>query len=172
MQDNPLLTSSDRNPVSPQGQLYTTLPDLLPTSITVPFVDSADPVLIDKLLSNIPYELLLLEQGAVVKATGIDSNPECTNAALAALSLGQKKVILKEILRSPQFNQSLSSLTSAIRDGGLPSISDALHIPVTNGGFIGQGSVPLGGGDAMEAFVNGVRLLVQKDENDGKMETP
>ena len=94
---------------------------------------------------------------------------------MEALSLDQKKDIVKKVLRSPQFVQSLSSLTQAIRDGGLPSISDALGIEVENGGFIKRGGVPMGQGEAVEKFLEGIRRTVEKDmqrENEeGKMDT-
>ena len=82
---------------------------------------------------------------------------------MEALSLDQKKAILKKVLRSPQFSQSLASLTQALRDGGLPAVSDCLHIPVKDGGFIRRGGVPLGGGEAIEAFMDGIKSSVQKD---------
>src|SRR5206468_9208117 len=66
--------------------------------------------------------------------------------------------------RSPQFSQSLSSLTIALRDGGLPSLSEALNVPVRNGGFMRRGGVPLGGGDAVEAFLDGVKEFVEKED--------
>lgn len=84
----------------------------------------------------------------------------------STLSLTEKKELLKRVLRSPQFAQSLASLTFALRDGGLPSISDALSIPVQNGGFMRRGGVPLGGGEAVEVFLNGVKDLVRKDDDD------
>jgi len=94
----------------------------------------------------------------------VEPNAGTTQAALEALSLDQKKAILKRVLRSPQFHQSLGSLTVALRDGGLPSIADALGIKLQNGGLVRGGSVPLGGGEAVEAFVEGVKKSVQ-DEN-------
>ena len=94
----------------------------------------------------------------------MEPNSETTQAALQALSLDQKKSILQKVMRSPQFSQSLSSLTVALRDGGLPSISDALKIPVRNGGYMRHGGVPLGGGDAVEAFLDGVKSHVEEEE--------
>ena len=94
----------------------------------------------------------------------VEPSAGTTQAALDALSLDQKKVILKRVLRSPQFHQSLGSLTVALRDGGLPSIADALGIKVANGGLVKGGSVPLGGGDAVEAFVEGVRRAVEHEK--------
>ncbi|KAI7334791.1 hypothetical protein KC340_g2316, partial [Hortaea werneckii] len=94
--------------------------------------------------------------------------PAAAGAAIEALSLPQKKEILKRALRSPQFQQSLGSLTVALRDGGLPMIGDALGLKVENGGSIRGGSMPLGGGQAVEAFVEGVRRTVQEGEEEGK----
>jgi len=82
---------------------------------------------------------------------------------MQALSVGQKREILRKVLRSPQFSQSLGSLTAAIRDGGLPSISDALKVPVENGGFPRRGGVPVGGGDAVESFLKGVKAAVEEE---------
>ena len=94
----------------------------------------------------------------------VEPNAGTAAAALDALSLDQKKALLKRVLRSPQFHQSLGSLTVALREGGLPSIADALGIKVANGGLVRGGSVPLGGGDAVEAFVEGVRRAVEEEK--------
>jgi hypothetical protein len=146
-----------------QGQIYTTLPDLLPSSATIPTIDSASPSQIDNLLNYLPPTILLLAQESSASIDGmVEPNAETASAALEALSLEQKKSILKRVLRSPQFHQSLGSLTMAIRDGGLPSIAEALGIRLQNGGLVKGGSVPLGGGDAVEAFVEGVKKTVEK----------
>lgn len=92
----------------------------------------------------------------------VEPNAETASAALDSLSLDQKKALLKRVLRTPQFHQSLGSLTMAIRDGGLPSIGEALGIKLQNGGLVKGGSVPLGGGDAVEAFVEGVKKSVEQ----------
>lgn len=146
-----------------QGQVYTTLPDLLPTSITVPTIDSATPAQIDNLLSYLPPTILLIAQESAASIDGmVEPSAESASAAIEALSLSQKKSILKKVLRSPQFHQSLGSLTMAIRDGGLPSIADALGVKLEHGGLVRGGSVPLGGGDAVEAFIEGVKKTVEK----------
>ncbi|KAL8986881.1 MAG: hypothetical protein Q9177_003865 [Variospora cf. flavescens] len=162
----------------PQQEVFTTLPDLLPSSTTIPVIESADEEFVDNLLRQLPPELMLLAQ-EVDEVSSAEPTPETAQAAIEALSLDQKKEILRKVLRSPQFHQSLSSLTHAIRDGGLPSISDALGIPVENGGYLKKGgTVPLGGGDAVEAFLKGARLSVEKDmekiekeDGEGKMDT-
>ncbi|KAI4117392.1 MAG: hypothetical protein LQ345_002356 [Seirophora villosa] len=163
---------------SPQQEVFTTLPDLLPSTTTIPVIESADEGMIDNLLRQLPSELMLLAQ-EVDDISSVDPTSETAQAAIEALSLDQKKEILRKVLRSPQFHQSLSSLTHAIRDGGLPSISDALGVPVENGGYLKKGgTVPLGGGDAVEAFLNGVKLSVEQDkeqsekeDGEGKMDT-
>ena len=55
----------------------------------------------------------------------------------------------------------------ALRDGGLPMIGEALGLKVENGGVIRGGSVPLGGGAAVEAFVEGVKKTVQEKPDSG-----
>ena len=62
------------------------------------------------------------------------------------------------------FLQSLQTISRALTEGGLPSVAEALGIEVENGGAIRGGAAPLGGGDAIEAFVNGVKKAVQKKE--------
>ena len=72
------------------------------------------------------------------------------------------------MLRSPQLQQSLGSLTVALRDGGLPMIGEALGLRVENGGNLRGGHVPLGGGSAVEAFVEAYRKGAEEEE--GKKE--
>ncbi|KAI4268442.1 MAG: hypothetical protein LQ337_007832 [Flavoplaca oasis] len=156
-----------------EPQLFTTLTDLLPPPTTIPVIDSADQQLVDNLLSHLPPTLMLLAQ-EVDDISSVDPTSETAQAAMEALSLDQKKEILRKVLRSPQFHQSLGSLTTALRDGGLPSIGDALKIPVRNGGYIKPGGgVPLGGGDAVEAFLDGMKTFVKAEpkSEEGKMDT-
>ena len=159
------------------GKPFTTLPDLLPSSTTIPVVESAPESTIDKLLSHLPPQLLLLSQ-EVDDLASVDPNDETAKAAMEALSVAQKREILKKVLRSPQFSQSLGSLTAALRDGGLPSISDALGVSVENGGFLKRGGAPIGGGNAVEVFLKGIRDAVEKSskkeegqEDEGRMDT-
>lgn len=150
---------------SAEGKRYPLLNDLLETSTTVPMVKSADEELVDSLLSFLPPVVLVLaQQGVDSSGDAIDNepSPSSTAAAIAAMSLAQKKSLLEKVLRSPQFHQSLASLTMALRDGGLPSISEALGIKVENGGYMRGGSMPLGGGEAVEAFVEGAKKSVQE----------
>jgi len=104
----------------------------------------------------------------------VDPTSEIAQAAIQALSIDQKKDVLKRVLRSPQLHQSLGSLTVALRDGGLPTVSEALKIKVANGGYIKHGGMPLGAGEAVEAFLEGVKSTVQEEKakgDDGNMDT-
>lgn len=146
-----------------QGQVYTTLPDLLPTSTTIPMIDTATPARIDNLLSYLPPTILQIAPESASAIDGMaEPNAENASAAIGSLSIGQKKAILKKVLRSPQFHQSLGSLTMAIRDGGLPSIAEALGVKLQHGGLVRGGSVPLGGGDAVQAFIEGMKNTIEK----------
>lgn len=156
-----------------QGKAFTTLPDLLPPASTIPVIESADQAFVDNLLTHVPPTLLLLAQ-EVDDSSSADPNSETAKAAIEALSSDQKKDILRKVLRSPQFSQSLGSLTMALRDGGLPSVGDALKIKLENGGFMRRGGMPIGGGEAVEAFLNGIRAAVEEGEeaaDSGKMDT-
>jgi 26S proteasome regulatory subunit N13 len=151
-------------PSDPQGKLFTTLADLLTPASTLPLIESADQDTVDQLLQYLPLDLvnIALEADAVASMT---FGTEPTETSTSEANLEQKKIVLRKVLHSPQFSQSLSSLTIALRDGGLPSISEALNIPVRNGGYMRRGGVPLGGGEAVEAFLNGVKHAVNKDSD-------
>lgn len=136
-----------------------TLLDLLPASATMPVIDAADEAFLDNLLSQLPPEII---------NSPLDNNPryltevglDVFNAEADALSFDRKKLILKRVLRSPQFSTSLISLTGALRDGGLPAISDALGIAVENGGYMHTGGLAMGGNDATGAFIEGIKDFV------------
>jgi len=147
-------------------KVFTTLSDLLTSDTTIPVIDSATPSFIDSLLSSLPLAIILLSTRND-DLTGVEITPPAAEEALKTLSLVQKKSILKRVLRTPQLHQSLGSLTVALRDGGLPTVAEALKIDVENGGFIRGGEMPLGGGDAVEAFLRGVERTVKKDQKDG-----
>ena len=149
---------------------FTTLLDLLSPNTTIPVIDKAPPALIDALCANLPPMILLLAQ-EIDDLAEVDPNSETAQAAIEALTQDDKKDILKRVLRSPQMRQSLGSLTVALRDGGLPNISQALQIDVENGGFIKGGGMPMGSGDAVKAFVEGVKKTVEKEEEDDSMDT-
>jgi 26S proteasome regulatory subunit N13 len=154
----------------PADKPFTTLPDLLNSSTTIPFINNATPEQVDNLCTFLPPEVFLLEQESSSTST-LDTPTDPSGAstiaaqgAIEALSTDQKKAIIKRIFHSPQLQQSLGSLTVALRDGGLPMIGDALGLDVEHGGSIRGGTMPLGGGEAVEAFVNGVKRTVEKSE--------
>ncbi|KAI1383204.1 proteasome complex subunit Rpn13 ubiquitin receptor-domain-containing protein [Hypoxylon trugodes] len=145
-----------------EGKLYPLLSDLLTPPVTVPMAQLATEEQVNELLSFLPPSVLVLSQQSDQGDATAEPTAAAIQAAKEAMSLGQKKALLEKVLRSPQFHQSLASLTMAIRDGGLPSIADALSIKVENGGYLRGSQMPLGGGDAVEAFVEGVKKSVQK----------
>ncbi|KAI7784072.1 hypothetical protein LA080_010625 [Diaporthe eres] len=165
---NSLNPSGQQQQQSGEGKTYPLLSDLLEAPTTVPMVRSAEESYVDSLLYFLPPSVLVLAQQGEgsTGAPDVEGEPEpgadSAAAAIAAMTLGQKKALLEKVLRSPQFHQSLASLTMALRDGGLPSIAEALGVKVENGGYMRGGSMPLGGGEAVEAFVEGVKKSVQE----------
>ena len=136
----------------------TTLAELLTPTTTIAVMEKqAASVKEDLLVQNLPPALLLLEH-EVDDLPDEQPDPEVLRSTAQALSEDQQTGILRRVLRSPQFVQSLASLTTAVRDGGLPSVCEALGIEVANGGYVQQGGgVPLSGGAAVEAFMEGIR---------------
>lgn len=151
---------------APVQQLSTTLPDLLPTSTTVPTLSSLPTNAVDRLLSDhLPPEILTL---AVVSSTSL-SAPSTAQEALAALSETEKRKLLERVLRSPQFSQALSSITSAIRDGGLPSVAEALGVKLgESGGYVPGTGEAVNGGEAIEVFLDGVKRGAEKDAGNSR----
>ncbi|KAJ4314326.1 hypothetical protein N0V84_008970 [Fusarium piperis] len=143
---------------------YPYLNHLLPTSITVPMIDSATEEFADTLISYLPPTIVVLASGSSDVDAKSDPSAAAVEAAKASLSLDDKRSLLKKVLRSPQFNQALASLTMAIRDGGLPSIADALGVKVQDGGYLRGSGMPMGGGQAVEAFVEGVKKTVEEEK--------
>ncbi|KAJ3470890.1 hypothetical protein MRS44_000989 [Fusarium solani] len=143
---------------------YPYLNHLLPTSITVPMIDSATEEFADALISFLPPTVVVLASGSSDVDGKSDPSAAAVEAAKASLSLNDKRSLLKKVLRSPQFNQALASLTMAIRDGGLPSIADALGVKVQDGGYLRGSGMPMGGGQAVEAFVEGVKKTVEEEK--------
>ncbi|TGJ86933.1 hypothetical protein E0Z10_g1825 [Xylaria hypoxylon] len=146
-----------------EGKLYPLLSDLLTPPTTVPWARTATEQQIDDLLDFLPPAVLVLSQQSDHGDSTAEPTADAVEAAKAAMSLGQKKALIEKVLRSPQFHQSLTSLTMALRDGGLPTVADALSIKVENGGYMRGSQMPLGGGDAVEAFVEGVKKTVQEE---------
>jgi hypothetical protein len=152
---------------APPENVFTTLSDLLAPETSVPVVSTAPPALLDALLAHLPAAALLPELHNPPPASSSTANEPVSPAALAGLSDGQKRAVLQRVLHGPQLAQALAALTAALRDGGLPTVSGALGVRVENGGF--RGSMPLGGGDAVEAFVAGVeRTVEEEDEKEEK----
>jgi len=138
--------------------------------MTIPFIDSLSSDQVDKLCAYLPPEIFLLSQESTDTTSSAEPSPAAAQAAIEALSVDQKNDILRRVLRSPQLHQSLGSLTVALRDGGLPMIGEALGLRVANGGMIRGGSMPLGGGEAVEAFVEGVKKTVEEEDEQKKDE--
>lgn len=148
-----------------QGKAFTTLPDLLPSSTTIPMIDEADEAFIDNLLAKeLPTTLIALEMDP--EASDVQElDQETAEAVVMSLDLDKKKALVKKVLRSPQFAQSLMSTTGALRDGGLPNVSQALGVDVRNGGYTGPDRrMPLEGGDAVEAFLEGAKDGVKRSQ--------
>ncbi|KAF2403534.1 hypothetical protein EJ06DRAFT_504686 [Trichodelitschia bisporula] len=150
---------------------FATLAHLFNAETCLPVISKLSSAELDTLLRTLPPELLLLSQES---AAGLDEpEPDASSAAAAleALSTEQKREIVTRVVRSPQFHQSLDSLTIALREGGLPSVAEGLGIRVANGGFVRGGSVPLGGGEAVQAFIEGIKETVKKETEEERMDT-
>lgn len=144
---------------------YTTLPDLLWPSHTIPTVDKASPELIDALIAQLPTTPFLLEAD-VEDVDQIDPNSETARMAMQTLDREEKVDVLKRILRAPQLRGALISLTEALKTGALPTVAQGLKIDVENGGYLRGGAMPMGGGDAVKAFVEGVKKTVENEDDD------
>lgn len=127
-------------------------------------LESSSEEYIDNLMGFLPPAVVMLAAGSGTSASVAEPSPDSLAAARASLSLGDKKALLKKVLRSPQFHQSLASLSLAIKDGGLPNVADALGVSVANGGYIRGGGMPLGGDEAIKAFVEGVKKTVEGEK--------
>lgn len=147
---------------------YPYLNHLLPTSITVPMVDAASPEYIDSLLNYIPASIILLAANGEADEFGSEHDPAEVEEAKENMPIDRKRGLIKKVLRSPQFSQGLGTLTMALRDGGLPSVAGALGVEVENGGYIRQGGMPLGGGQAVQAFVEAVTKTAKEDMKQSK----
>jgi 26S proteasome regulatory subunit N13 len=142
---------------------YPYLSHLLPTSITVPIVDTLSAEQVDSLLSFLPPAVIVLASDTVEYDGISDPTADQIRAANDSLSLEKKQTLLKKVLRSPQFHQALGTLTMALRDGGLPSIADALNIKVEQDGYL-QPGMPMGGNSAIKVFIEGVKKTVKDNK--------
>ena len=111
---------------------------------------------LDRLLEQLSPEILTLSSPG--SATAQD--------AVSALNETEKRRILEKVLRSPQFTQALSSITSAIRDGGLPSVAEALGVSLAQegGGYVPGTREAVNGGHAVEVFLRGVKRAAEEEE--------
>jgi|TARA_R110002003_G_scaffold96_9_gene7440 hypothetical protein len=96
----------------------------------------------------------------------IDPNSETARMAMQTLENGEKIDVLKRILRAPQLRAALGSLTEALKTGALPTVAQGLKIDVEHGGFMRGGAMPLGGGEAVKAFLEGVKRTVEKEDEE------
>jgi hypothetical protein len=85
---------------------------------------------------------------------------------MQTLENGEKIDVLKRILRAPQLRAALGSLTEALKTGALPTVAQGLKINVEHGGFMRGGAMPLGGGEAVKAFLEGVKRTVEKEDEE------
>ena len=152
----------------PPENVFTTLSDLLAPETSVPVVSSAPDALLDTLLAQLPAAALLPEPHGppAAPSPSTPSSEPATAEALAAMAPARKRAVLARVLHGPQLAQALAALTSALREGGLPTVSGALGVRVENGGY--RGGMPLGGGDAVEAFVRGVERTVEEEDEEQK----
>lgn len=147
--------------------------DLLWPSHTISTVDKASPELIDALCAQLPTTPFLLE-AEVEDIDEIDPNSETAQTVVQSMDRSEKVEVLKRILRAPQLRAALGSLTEALKTGALPTVAQGLKIDVEHGGYMRGGAMPLGGGEAVKAFLEGVKKTVEKDskeEGDDDMDT-
>ncbi|KAF2671981.1 hypothetical protein BT63DRAFT_422494 [Microthyrium microscopicum] len=150
---------------------FCSLSDLLTPETCIPVLSASSDEFLDSLLNQLPGPLILLETlTSDDTVDDMDTSPDVVEAVIMSLAREQKVRILTRVVRSAQFQQSLGSLTVAIRDGGLPSVAEALGVKVANGGYMRGSAVPLGGGDAVEAFVEGVKTTVAEHKDDDEMD--
>ncbi|KAL1798697.1 hypothetical protein ACET3X_002734 [Alternaria dauci] len=145
---------------------FTTLLDLLWPTHTLPTVENASDELIDALCAQLPTTPFLLE-AEVEDIDEIDPNSETAQMAIQTLTRTEKIDVLQRVLRAPQLRAALGSLTEALKTGALPTVSQALKIDVENGGYMRGGGMPLGGPDAVKAFLEGVKKTVEKEKKGG-----
>jgi len=154
---------------------------LLVTDTTVPMVEEASEDFINSLLALLPPTVVVMgtdsssldvadddddeDNGSDNKAT--EPTPAAVAAAIAAMDLSEKRRLVVRVLRSPQFQQSLTSLNMALREGGLPDVAAALGVKLDNGGRL-PGGMPLGGDAAIKAFVEGIKKAIMERRQQGR----
>lgn len=143
--------------VAPPAQTipFTTLSDLLTQSTLLTTISNAPESTLDKLLLELPPAILLLAQEHAAQIDDmVEPTPAAAQAALEALSEGQKRATLKKVLLSPQFAQGMGSLETAIREGGLRDVAAALQLSVKESASE----------DPLKSFLEGFKRKVGDEE--------
>ncbi|KAF3035203.1 hypothetical protein E8E12_002370 [Didymella heteroderae] len=151
------------------GGDFTTLLDLLWPTTTRPIIEGASDELIDALAAQLPTTPFLLE-AEVEDVDQIDPNGEEAQMVVQTMGQAEKRDVIQQIVRAPQLRAALGSLTEALRSGALPTVAQALNIDVEHGGYMRGGAMPLGGGDAVRAFLEGVKRTVENEDEDDNMD--
>ncbi|KAF2631176.1 hypothetical protein BU25DRAFT_407711 [Macroventuria anomochaeta] len=153
------------------GDSFTTLLDLLWPRTTGPVIAEASDELVDALCAQLPTTPFLLE-AEVEDVDQVDPNGETAQMVVQTLDQDSKREVLNRIIRAPQLRAALGSLTEALRSGALPTVAQALKVDVEHGGYMRGGAMPLGGGDAVKAFLEGVKKTVENEKkgDDDKMD--
>lgn len=148
---------------------FTTLLDLLWPSVTRPIIENASDELIDALAAQLPTTPFLIE-AEVEDIDQIDPNGEEAQMVVQTMGQAEKRDVIQGIVRAPQLRAALGSLTEALKSGALPTVAQALNIDVEHGGYMRGGAMPLGGGDAVKAFLEGVKRTVENGDEDENMD--
>lgn len=151
------------------GGDFPTLLDLLWPTTTRPIIEGASDELIDALAAQLPTTPFLLE-AEVEDVDQIDPNGEEAQMVVQTMGQAEKREVVQQILRAPQLRAALGSLTEALKTGALPTVAQALNIDVEHGGYMRGGAMPLGGGDAVRTFLEGVKRTVENEDEDDNME--
>ena len=151
------------------GGDFPTLLDLLWPTTTRPIIEGASDELIDALAAQLPTTPFLLE-AEVEDVDQIDPNGEEAQMVVQTMGQAEKREVVQQLLRAPQLKAALGSLTEALKTGALPTVAQALNIDVEHGGYMRGGAMPLGGGDAVKAFLEGVKRTVENEDEDDNME--
>ncbi|KAF3045736.1 hypothetical protein E8E11_007884 [Didymella keratinophila] len=151
------------------GGDFPTLLDLLWPTTTRPIIEGASDELIDALAAQLPTTPFLLE-AEVEDVDQIDPNGEEAQMVVQTMGQAEKREVVQQILRAPQLKAALGSLTEALKTGALPTVAQALNIDVEHDGYMRGGAMPLGGGDAVKAFLEGVKRTVEDEDEDDDMD--
>ncbi|KAJ4331196.1 hypothetical protein N0V87_009373 [Didymella glomerata] len=151
------------------GGDFPTLLDLLWPTTTRPIIEGASDELIDALAAQLPTTPFLLE-AEVEDVDQIDPNGEEAQMVVQTMGQAEKREVVQQILRAPQLRAALGSLTEALKTGALPTVAQALNIDVEHGGYMRGGAMPLGGGDAVRTFLEGVKRTVENEDEDDNMD--